>query len=46
MEESQRLPRKGDQVSWDGWLFEVQSMDGRRVDKVLIKHSEGKKENE
>ena len=29
-----RVPREGDKVVFAGWLFEVQSMDGRRVDRV------------
>ena len=29
-----RVPRVGDKVVFAGWLFEVQSMDGRRVDRV------------
>jgi putative hemolysin len=30
----QRVPQVGDKVVFAGWLFEVQSMDGRRVDRV------------
>ncbi len=29
-----RVPRVGDKVVFAGWLFEVQSVDGRRVDRV------------
>ena len=29
-----RVPAEGDKVVFAGWLFEVQSMDGRRVDRV------------
>ena len=29
-----RVPAQGDKVVFAGWLFEVQSMDGRRVDRV------------
>ncbi|WP_158742477.1 hemolysin family protein [Acidisphaera sp. L21] len=29
-----RVPREGDKIVFAGWLFEVQSMDGRRVDRV------------
>ena len=29
-----RVPRVGDKVVFAGWLFEVQSMDGRRVERV------------
>lgn len=30
-----RLPAAGDRVEWQGWVFEVMDMDGRRIDKVL-----------
>ena len=29
-----RVPRAGDKVVFAGWLFEVQSVDGRRVERV------------
>jgi putative hemolysin len=29
-----RVPRVGDKIVFAGWLFEVQSMDGRRVERV------------
>ncbi len=29
-----RVPRTGDKIVFAGWLFEVQSMDGRRVERV------------
>ncbi|MDQ2778238.1 MAG: hemolysin family protein [Pseudomonadota bacterium] len=32
-----RLPRTTDAVDWDGWRFEVVDLDGKRVDKVLVK---------
>ncbi len=32
-----RLPSTGDWVSYDGWRFEVVDMDGRRIDKLLVK---------
>lgn len=31
-----RLPRTADKVEWNGWLFEVVDLDGKRVDKVLV----------
>lgn len=31
-----RVPQSSDKFVWDGHLFEVMDMDGRRVDKVLI----------
>ncbi|RTZ48108.1 HlyC/CorC family transporter [Candidimonas sp. SYP-B2681] len=30
-----RIPSAGDQVSWQGWRFEVVDMDQKRIDKVL-----------
>ncbi len=30
-----RIPTAGDQVSWEGWRFEVVDMDEKRIDKVL-----------
>jgi putative hemolysin len=32
-----RLPQTADAVDWDGWRFEVVDLDGKRVDKVLVK---------
>jgi putative hemolysin len=32
-----RIPTEGDQVSWQGHLFEIVDMDGRRIDKVLVR---------
>lgn len=32
-----RIPKLGDVVEWDGWRFEVVSMDGRRVEKVATR---------
>lgn len=32
-----RLPATGDWFSYDGWRFEVVDMDGRRIDKLLVK---------
>ena len=29
-----RVPRTGDRIVFAGWLFEVQAMDGRRVERV------------
>jgi putative hemolysin len=34
-----RIPRVTDQVTWQGWRFEVVDMDGRRIDKVLAARS-------
>jgi putative hemolysin len=32
-----RIPAEGDQVSWQGHVFEIVDMDGRRIDKVLVR---------
>lgn len=32
-----RIPSEGDQVSWEGHVFEIVDMDGRRIDKVLVR---------
>jgi putative hemolysin len=32
-----RVPRQGDRIVFAGWRFEVLTMDGRRVEKVLAK---------
>ena len=31
-----RIPSKGDHVSFDGWEFKIVEMEGHRIDKVLI----------
>ncbi len=36
-----RVPREGDSVTWGDWSFEVVDMDGRRIDKVIMKRVEG-----
>ncbi|MDA8232310.1 MAG: hemolysin family protein [Magnetospirillum sp.] len=33
----QHLPSVGEHFSWKGWRFEVVDMDGRRIDKVLLR---------
>lgn len=30
-----RLPHTADRCEWEGWLFEIMDMDGKRIDKVL-----------
>lgn len=32
-----RMPAVADSAEWNGWLFEVLDMDGRRVDKLLAR---------
>ncbi|MCC2664511.1 MAG: hypothetical protein K0S35_2433 [Geminicoccaceae bacterium] len=37
-----RVPEEGQTVVYDGWRFEVVDMDGRRIDKVLVRRSEAR----
>ena len=37
-----RVPEEGQSVVYDGWRFEVVDMDGRRIDKVLVRRSEAR----
>ncbi|MCU0986926.1 MAG: hemolysin family protein [Acetobacteraceae bacterium] len=32
-----RIPSEGDQVRWQNHVFEIVDMDGRRIDKVLVR---------
>ena len=32
-----RVPQEGATVAYGGWYFEVVDMDGRRIDKVLVR---------
>jgi putative hemolysin len=34
-----RVPEEGQSVAYNGWRFEVVDMDGRRIDKVLVRRS-------
>ena len=31
-----RIPKRTDQVVWEGWCFEVVDVDSHRVDQVMI----------
>jgi putative hemolysin len=31
-----RIPERGEVVTWAGWSFEVVDMDGRRIDQLLV----------
>jgi len=37
LSELQRIPQVGDSFEWQSLLFEVMDMDGRRIDKVLVR---------
>jgi putative hemolysin len=39
-----RVPREGESVGYGGWRFEVVDMDGRRIDKVLVRRSPSREE--
>ncbi len=41
-----RLPHTADRVEWQGWIFEVVDLDGKRVDKVLVTRTEQPGESE
>jgi putative hemolysin len=34
-----RVPEEGQWVAYNGWRFEVVDMDGRRIDKVLVRRA-------
>ena len=35
-----RMPAVGDQVLWNGWQFEIAAMNGRRIEKILVRRVE------
>jgi putative hemolysin len=37
-----RVPEEGEAVVYGGWRFEVVDMDGRRIDKVLVRRTEAR----
>jgi putative hemolysin len=37
LHEMQRLPKEGDVLAVDAWRFEIADMDGRRIDKVILR---------
>jgi putative hemolysin len=39
-----RVPDEGQAVAYGGWRFEVVDMDGRRIDKVLVRRSAAREE--
>lgn len=41
LHELQRIPVTGDTFDWRGFQFEIVDMDGQRIDKVLVKISDG-----
>jgi putative hemolysin len=40
-----RVPQEGATVAYGGWRFEVVDMDGRRIDKVLVRPATGREDN-
>lgn len=40
LHELKRIPATGDRFEWRGFHFEIIDMDGKRIDKVLVKISE------
>jgi putative hemolysin len=41
-----RVPRESDAVAYGGWCFEVVDMDGRRIDKVLVRRITAREQRE
>jgi putative hemolysin len=39
-----RIPEEGQAVAYGGWRFEVVDMDGRRIDKVLVRRAAAREE--
>ena len=37
--ELERIPATGDTLRWRGLVIEVVDMDGRRIDKLLVRHA-------
>jgi putative hemolysin len=40
-----RVPEEGETVAYGEWRFEVVDMDGRRIDKVLVRRAPGPEES-
>jgi putative hemolysin len=40
LDEIKRLPELGERFERQGWLFEVVDLDGRRIDKLLVRRVE------
>jgi putative hemolysin len=41
-----RVPKEGQTIAYGGWRFEVVDMDGRRIDKVLVRRSTARDEEQ
>ena len=41
MDRLQRIPRSGEKLEWNSFVFEIMDMDGARIDKVLVTRSVG-----
>jgi putative hemolysin len=37
LEELKHLPELGESFVWNGWVFEVVDLDGRRIDKLMVR---------
>lgn len=44
LHELERIPNTGETFDWRGFEFEIIDMDGQRIDKLLVKLSDGLKE--
>lgn len=36
-----RIPEKGERFGWQGWEFEIQDVDGRRINRLLVRPETG-----
>ena len=41
-----RIPKTGEKLKWKNFVFEIVDMDGARIDKILAKKTELKKDAE
>lgn len=39
-----RIPAPGDTVKWGGFSFTVSTMDGRRIDEIIVQHEQSSQE--
>ena len=37
-----RIPVAGDRFSWKGWSFEIQGLEGHRIERLLVSREAGR----